>query len=121
MTDKTWYEKNKIRAAHKKGEFMTKEQYFIATKAFLDAFFQVTNMPKEVDDFSYYCAPIGGSSIWIVTRNLPNQWYEISKLDDDEKWHSIRRVYASTKGCISSLLKAYLDYCEEEEKGNVAF
>ena len=100
----------------KAGKYMTKQQYMIAVKAFLDAFFKLTeNMQREPDDFQYYSIPIAGSAVWIVSHNYPNKWYELSSLSDDgSSWKPIRRAYISTKGFIQVLLKAYLDYIDDK-------
>lgn len=105
---------------------MTKEEYLKATSNFFDAFFKVGDAKNKSGylDYAYYSVPVTmDPPIWIQSRNSENPYYDLLyiKGGSDPKWKTIRRAYASTKGCVTSLLKAYLDYCEEEEKNNVAF
>jgi hypothetical protein len=107
---------------------MTKQEYRYYSGVFYDAFFKVADWKKEhSEDNQYYsvpihnpevsrirCVPDGNNRFWITSRNCDNPWYQ---LDDVCSNKAIRRVYASTKGCIQSLLKSFLDVIEDELDG----
>lgn len=107
---------------------MTKQEYRYYTDTFYSVFFKVADWKKEhPEDNQYYSVPIhmpeipsirsvpnGSSRFWITSRNCANPWYELRDVCSNK---AIRRVYVSTKGCIQSLLKSFLDTIEDELDG----
>lgn len=107
---------------------MTKQEYRYYSGTFYDAFFKVANWKKEhPEDNQYYSVrihmpeihsirhvPDGSNRLWITSRNVANSYYELRDICSNK---AIRRVYASTKGCIQSLLKSFLDAIEDELDG----
>lgn len=105
---------------------MTKHEYTYYSSIFYDAFFKVADWKKETpgdvysvpihmpEKYSIRNVPDGNNRFWITSRNCDNPWYQ---LDDVNSNKAIRRVYTSTKGCIQSLLKSFLDVIEDELDG----